>query len=219
MIKIIYKKLNSYFVTLLVFILLLSLTDKTFTQVRSLKLGVGPSFTLNNLLPDNARQKITLGGGFDILYGAFPNLGIGINNGYYELGGIRNDTAFRTSVWQFKTSLILNMMPYSDINPFIYSGIGLIYFDPKFENGKPLPNLVEGRYQKWSVILPVGLGVNVFLAEDFCINFSADYNFAMSDYLDDLKVGSGDQFVSFKIGISYFFFDKFYILRERRSKQ
>jgi hypothetical protein len=193
--------------------------NSTFSQVRSLKLGIGPSISTNLFLPDNATKKITMGGGLDINYSAFPHLGIGINAGYNELGGVRNDIAFRTSLWQLKTSLIYNILPYSEYNPFIFSGLGLIYFDPKYENGKPLPNVIEGLYQKWSILVPFGVGINIFLVEEFSVNFSADYNIAMSGYLDDLKIGNNDKYLSFKVSLTYYFFDKWYILEERRNKQ
>jgi hypothetical protein len=187
-------------------------------QVRSLKLGIGPSFSMNLLFPDEAEKKMTLGGGLDVLYSAFPNFSLGANFGYYELGGVRDDIAFRTSTWHIKTNLIYNILPYNEVNPFIYSGIGLIYFDQKYENGKPLQNSINGIYQKWSVVIPFGVGANIFFAEEFALLLAAEYNVPMSDYLDDIRKGSSDQFLLFKVGINYFFFDKFYILRERKSK-
>jgi hypothetical protein len=188
------------------------------SQVRSLKLGVGPDVNVNLFMPDDAKEKISLGGGININYSAFPHFGIGVNFGYNELSGIRDEYDFKTSTWHMKTNLIYNILPDDKINPFISGGMGLLYFDPKYDNGKPLYNASMGNYQKWSVVIPLSVGANFFFAEEFSLNITGEYNFAMSDFLDDVKKGSGDNYFSCKIGLSYYFFDKFYILRERRNK-
>lgn len=186
-------------------------------QVRSLKLGVGPEMNVNLLIPDQASKKVSLGGGVNINYSAFPHFGIGVNLGFNELGGVRDEVNFKTSSWHMKTALIYNILPDDRINPFITGGIGLLYFDPKFDNGKPLYNAAQGNYQKWSVIIPLSVGINFFFAEEFSLNVTSEYNFGMSDFIDDIKGGSGDNYFSFRIGLSYYFFDKFYILRERKK--
>lgn len=198
--------------------LLLVFCSSASAQVRSLKLGVGPDLNVNLLIPDDASKKVSLGGGVNINYSAFPHFGIGVNLGFNELSGIRNDVNFKTSSWHMKTNLIYNILPDDRINPFIAGGIGLLYFDPKYDNGKPLYNASQGNYQKWSVVVPVSAGLNFFFAEEFSLNLTGEYNFAMSDFLDDIKGGSGDNYFSCKIGLSYYFFDKFYILRERKNK-
>jgi hypothetical protein len=188
-------------------------------QVRSLKLGVGPELGINWLLPDEADQKMSMGGGINVNYSAFPYFGIGINYGFNELSGIRDEQTFKTSSWHLKTTMTYNILPNSKINPFISSGIGILYFDPKYDNGKPLPNAITGIYQKWCAIIPVTAGINFFVAEEFSVNLTAEYNIAMSDYLDDIKgISGGDKYYSFKLGFSYYFFDKFYILWERNRK-
>ena len=190
------------------------------SQVRSMKLGIGPEVNVNLLIPDAASQKVSLGGGININYSAFPRFGVGVNVGFNELSGIRDDINFKTSTWHMKTNLIYNILPDDKINPFISGGIGLLYFDPKYDNGKPLYNASMGNYQKWTVVIPVSVGANFFFAEEFSLNITSEYNFAMSDFLDDIKVkgGSGDNYFSCRIGLSYYFFDKFYILRERKNK-
>ena len=188
-------------------------------QVRSLKLGVGPELNMNMLLPDEAEQKMSMGGGININYSAFPYFGIGINYGFNELSGVRDELTFKTSAWHLKTNMTYNILPNSTINPFVFAGIGILYFDPKYDNGKPLPHAVAGDYQKWCAIIPLGVGINFFFAEEFSVNITGEYNIAMSDYLDDIKAGNTtDRYYSFKLGFSYYFFDKFYILWERDRK-
>lgn len=187
-------------------------------QVRSLKLGIGPELNVNMLIPDEASKRVSLGGGVNINYSAFPYFGIGVNLGFNELNGSRDNYNFKTSSWHMKTLLLYNILPDNRINPFIGGGIGILYFDPKYDNGKPLYNSAMGNYQKWSALIPVSLGVNFFFAEEFSLNISGEYNFAMSDFLDDIKKGNGDNYFSCRIGLSYYFFDKFYILRERKNK-
>lgn len=203
---------------LFILIIHLLIINSTISQVRSLKLGIGPELNVNLLFPDEAKQKISLGGGLNINYSAFPHLGIGINLGFNELNGIRDEINFKTASWHMKTCLLYNILPDDRINPFIGGGIGILYFDPKYDNGKPLYNSSLGNYQKWSVIIPLSIGVNFFFAEEFSLNFTSEYTFAMSDFLDDVKIGNGDNFFSCRIGLSYYFFDKFYILRERKNK-
>jgi len=190
-------------------------------QVRSLKLGVGPELSLNMLLPDEAEQKMSMGGGININYSAFPYFGIIVNYGFNELCGTRGDMTFKTAAWHLKSNMTYNILPNSRINPFVFVGVGILYFDPKYDNGLPLPNALAGNYQKWTAIIPFGLGINFFFAEEFSVNITGEYTIAMSDYLDDVKVviGSGtDKYYSFKLGFSYYLFDKFYILWERDRK-
>jgi hypothetical protein len=209
--------MNRKFLLLLLFIII---SSGLIAQVRSMKLGVGPEVDVNLFIPDNAQKKVSLGGGVNINYSAFPHFGVGINLGFNELNGIRDEVNFKTSSWHMKTNLIYNILPDDKINPFVSGGIGLLYFDPKYDNGKPLYNATQGIYQKWSVVIPVSVGANFFFAEEFSLNITGEYNFAMSDYLDDIKVGGGggDNYFSCRVGLSYYFFDKFYILRERKNK-
>lgn len=201
---------------LLLFLFILSYISNA--QVRSLKLGIGPELNVNMLIPDEASKRVSLGGGVNINYSAFPYFGIGVNLGFNALNGSRDNYNFKTSSWHIKTVLLYNILPDNRINPFIGGGIGILYFDPKYDNGKPLYNSAMGNYQKWSALIPVSLGVNFFFAEEFSLNISGEYNFAMSDFLDDIKKGNGDNYFSCRIGLSYYFFDKFYILRERKNK-
>ena len=188
-------------------------------QVRSLKLGIGPELSMNMLLPDEANQNMSLGGGINITYGAFPYFGVGVICGFNELSGVMKDElTFITSSWHLKTNMVYNMFPYSKVNPFISAGIGLLYFDPKYDNGKPLPHISAGDYHKWTAVIPISVGINFFFAEEFSVNITGEYNIAMSSYLDDIKTDSNDKYYSLKLGFSYYFFDKFYILWERDRK-
>ena len=218
-----------YRITILV--ILFFCTSSLYAQVRSLKLGIGPELNMNLLLPDEADQKMSMGGGININYSAFQYFGIGVTYGYNELNGVRNEIIpsdfdvvmweqlnFKTSSWHLSMNMKYNIFPNSKINPFISAGIGLLYFDPKYDNGKPMPNAIAGDYQKWAAMIPVSVGVNFFFAEEFSVNLTGEYNITMSDYLDDIKGGSGDKYYSFKLGFSYYFFDKFYILWERNRK-
>jgi len=214
-----------------IFVILLFCTTTIQAQVRSLKLGVGPELSMNWLVPDEADQKMGIGGGININYSAFPYFGIGVGFGYNELNGMRWESmgnteqgdmlgkvTFKTSSWHLGLNMKYNMLPNSKVNPFLSAGIGLLYFDPKYDNGKPLPNAVAGNYQKWAAMIPVSVGVNFFFAEEFSVNLTGEYNITMSDFLDDIKVGSADKYFSVKLGFSYYFFDKFYILWERNRK-
>ena len=217
-----------------ILVILFFCTSNLYAQVRSLKLGIGPELNINWLLPDEAEQKMSIGGGININYSAFPYFGIGVIYGYNELNGMRDEIipsdyteqniilreqiTFKTSSWYLRMNMTYNMFPNFKINPFISAGIGLIYFDPKYDNGKPLPNAIAGNYQKWAAMIPISVGVNFFFAEEFSVNLTGEYNITMSDYLDDIKGGSGDKYYSFKLGFSYYFFDKFYILWERNRK-
>ncbi len=80
----------------------------------------------------------------------------------------------------------------SDYNPYLFAGIGLLYFNPraKYEGEwYPLRRLqTEGvKYSPVTLVIPLGIGVRYRLNPMFNIVLEGGYRFAFTDYLDDVS--------------------------------
>ncbi len=79
-----------------------------------------------------------------------------------------------------------------DFHPFVFSGFGVTYFNPKGElDGKWYklqPLRTEGvRYRRTSLVLPFGIGIRYMLDKKTNINFEAGYRMTFTDYIDDVS--------------------------------
>jgi hypothetical protein len=86
-------------------------------------------------------------------------------------------------------------------NPYLFAGIGYLYFNPKAEapaeyNGQPLPDagkwvplqplMTEGvDYKRSAFVIPYGVGVNIRISPFFNLVIDGGYRWTFTDYLDD----------------------------------
>ena len=85
----------------------------------------------------------------------------------------------------------------SKLKPYLLAGIGITYFNPKAKlDGRwhPLPPLyTEGvKYQKFHVVVPLGFGLAVKVADQWQVGLEMSYRFSFTDYLDDVSTNYRD---------------------------
>lgn len=91
--------------------------------------------------------------------------------------------------------------------PFIGIGFSYLKFSPKDGDGIVTQNNVQGLYNKNTSALDFEAGMRFPVTEKIGLQFKGGVHFLNTDYIDDIAVGSHNDFYSsFTAGISYSFF-------------
>jgi outer membrane protein OmpA-like peptidoglycan-associated protein len=84
------------------------------------------------------------------------------------------------------------------VSPFVYAGIGALYFDVK--NPPVLPGSGASA-DGWTAFIPAGIGVPLRLSDNFALELSGGYNYSFSPSLDGNATGKNDGFWTLTLGI------------------
>jgi len=108
--------------------------------------------------------------------------------------------SFKATNFEFTLQAIYYLSPlpstgYKDrafVNPYVMLGAGITSNNPKAElNGvdyRLRPLRLEGEeYGSLAIVIPVGIGMNFFLNRLFDLQIEAQYNMALTGYLDDVS--------------------------------
>ncbi len=106
-----------------------------------------------------------------------------------------------------------HIIPRSKSDAYFFISGGMIHYQPNVNSymGRNTPTV------------GFGLGLNMFVRHFLSVDFSASYNLTTrGDFDARLDTKDKDGFFSFKLGLSYYFYDKEYIkeafIKGRRSK-
>jgi opacity protein-like surface antigen len=195
-----------------IFGLLIScLTAVSFSQVRVGKLGIGLRGEAYLFQSDYVRNKTTPGGGLDISYSLFQNVGLRLAAGAGSLQ-YRDaaNTKFTTSLFYGSLYVSVDFMPNSSFNPFVFVGGGLFYFDPRRDDNTPYIGANSGTKEA----IGIGAGADYFLSEFISLTVSGEYVLGSSDRLDGYVFGSDkDAYQRVSLGLRYYFFDQDFITK------
>ncbi|MDY0279592.1 MAG: DUF6089 family protein [Salinivirgaceae bacterium] len=137
-------------------------------------------------------------------YGGYPERGLEFRSPIIELSGIyeyfiikeqKKKTSYR---WlnlprRFKNALIPT---------YVFAGLSGIYFNPQaytlgeWHNLHPLHTEGQGlpgqkkHYSRFSLAVPIGIGVKFKVSQYRSISIEAGWRVALTDYIDDVSVGS-----------------------------
>ncbi|MFL5730857.1 MAG: hypothetical protein ACJ75J_15315 [Cytophagaceae bacterium] len=98
------------------------------------------------------------------------------------------------------------------LKPYIMTGIGFLKYKPKSYTYGASPDSLtssnEGvRYPRWGIVIPVGVGLSVFVTHRVSVIAESNYRFTFSDYLDDVSKradpGNKDGYISFNLKVQY----------------
>jgi len=91
--------------------------------------------------------------------------------------------------------------------PYIFAGVGGIYFDPQWEGIKKAEGV---NYKNQAITIPFGAGFKYNLRGPWSVGAELGYRLALTDYLDDVSArGDGrpyDSFMTLGITLSYTIF-------------
>lgn len=198
--------------TFLAVIVSTMLASVAFGQVRVGKLGIGLRGDAYMFQADHKSTKNTPGGGLDVNYSLWENIGIRMAVGGGSLQSKNTNTGLRhtTSIFYGNFYVSGDFMPNSSFNPFVFAGGGLFYFDPRWD-ATGLSSAKGGLLTSFSG----GAGVDYFLSEFISISLSGEYVLSSTDRLDGEKISgtSSDSYQRFSFGIRYYFFDQDFITK------
>lgn len=137
-------------------------------------------------------------------------IGARIDIGYLTLSGQdsnapdssfqqQRNLSFNSRNLHFQLHTIYYLKPYQGdyykrwaFDPFIFTGVGYMKFNPTAELGGETYLLREARtegveYKKWVTTIPVGIGAKFKANEFLNVNLEISYHFTFTDYLDDVS--------------------------------
>ncbi|MDX1830266.1 MAG: CsgG/HfaB family protein [Lutibacter sp.] len=122
------------------------------------------------------------------LYFKKPNLNLNLGVGYLQL---ENEKAFKDDFVSLDINLEYDFLPYEDLSPFAYAGVGTI---SKIDMNNP--------YAK----LQFGLGLEYLPVPNVGIKLFGEQNVTFTDKLDGLAQGKRDDyFWRFGVGLNFYF--------------
>ncbi len=204
------------------FVAILAIASLASGQMRSHKLGVGASGALYLMNSDFTDTQIGFGGGINLSYSLFEHVGLRMLLGTSQLKW--NDASakpYTTNMYSGNLYVSYDLFPHGNFNPFIFGGIGGVYFDPHSDAGL----YPTGGFDKFDINYLGGAGFDYFFSEFFSVTVSAEGSLTNTDWLDGKKAGdSNDSYMRANIEFRYYFFDQEYVtklikaLQERMKK-
>lgn len=184
---------KSYFNSLLagLLLILVSLPVKAQYKDYSLKYGLH----IDGLLPLNEFNNWEYGIKTSYLGRAFVRLEFNdflegdLGAGYGENAGLDYNHAYYKSV-MFPIDFRLHVSPFNlaDWNPYLFAGIGAMFYDNKIMPTVSSPKSVK-KYG-WTGLVPVGIGAEFNLAEGVLLDISGGFGFSLTDNLNYYKLGN-----------------------------
>ncbi len=132
--------------------------------------------------------------------------GFGLNGGWGFLKAAEEARYFETDL--YNVNILAKFAPFgeSSFSPYLTAGAELFNFNPKQRNGDFLPNREAEEYGQNQFAIPIGLGFNYFVADNFSLDLEGLIHVSATDYIDDIETGDmKDNWVSLTAGLSIHF--------------
>ena len=211
------KLFSNQFLSILTFIFLL-LASNSFAQFNdyTLKLGLNANGLLTDTefdkdnRPSDPKYKFSgLGRLFLRFEPGTQYIEFEVGGGFGRLAGLDSDNKnWWTYIIPLDLRLIVSPFDMDVWNPYIYGGVGEMYF-----NNDKAPTVVSPKETKkdgWATIFPIGGGFEVALSDALTLDFSGGYTFTLSDDINgynNLDVpgteGNYDGYYNFGIGLIF----------------
>jgi len=152
------------------------------------KSAVGISVGPYQISGDYSNPKSHLGGNLAYkFYFNKPTLNLNVGVGYFQL---ENEKSFKDDFVSFDINLEYDLLPYEDLTPFVYGGIGTI-------STVDITNAL--------VKFQFGLGVEYLVSNNIGIKLFGEQNVLLSDELDGFVNGKRDDFF-WRVGVGLNFY-------------
>ncbi len=106
---------------------------------------------------------------------------------------------YKTRIYTGDYRLILRPISGSVFSPYLYGGIGGLFYDVQEAPANANPGLET---EAWVAFSPVGGGFQIGLSEYVSLDFSGGYNFAFSDALNLVDIAKDDGYFSAAAGLT-----------------
>lgn len=169
-------------------------------------LGVGANFGMTSPKSDiDDYQDNPIGRAF-VRYYPTASFGLEFGAGMGQLEAGADGRFFTTTIYPVDVRLQLQPIQKNKFQPFLFGGVGLLLFDPKDARNNALPRNAREEYGKTTSYVPLGIGGEYYLNDQFAFGLTATYNFTMTDNLDDVELEGNDSF--WGVGVQMFAFLK-----------
>lgn len=167
-------------------------------------MGVGATFGMVAPVADiGSHRDNPLGRAF-VRYYAGPSFGVEAGAGMGLLEASDHNGFFSTLIYPVDVRLILQLARETPFRPFLSGGLGVIVFDPKDARNRALPRAARNAYGKTASYIPLGVGGEYYLNDQFAFGLNASYNLTMTDNVDDIEKEGNDSY--WGVGIQVFGF-------------
>ena len=130
---------------------------------------------------------------------------IGVNGGVDFLQAENGDAYFKTMVYRFSPMIKVKLFPSSSLNPYLLTGFDVMHINPQARDGGKLPNNAAKNYENLQFAVPFGGGLVVNFSERVGLELEGMYHQALTDYLDDIKVGDRlDGWFTLTLGLNFY---------------
>ena len=164
----------------------------------------GPNMWINDL----NQRKVGVGGEVSIQYGFNKYFSLGLLGGYEELKSSQSPTLSFVPADYIKLQAIpvsvngyLHLAPGYRANPYLYLGGGVMFYKRLDGAKQPVPANEDKMHT--SVVVPVGVGVDIFATRKVAISLDASFRF-LDDYTDTYKYRSPDSYAAVKGGLTFY---------------
>jgi hypothetical protein len=192
-------------VIFLLFVCLFSMSLSA--QTRSGKFGIGLGAGGTYLLGDATNPNLGYSGSLSAFYSIIPGLGVRANAGIEQLGWKSTNKNITTDCLYDNLVLSADFLPNHAINPFLYGGGGIVFFDPKDKDGNRAAN-----QSSFDMQYIVGGGVDYFLSEFWSVTAKGEYVMTNSKYYGYFSNSNGS-FIRASLEVRYYFFDQTFITK------
>ena len=200
------------------------LASASTAQMRSNKFGVGVGGSVYLFSYDGTEGLLKPGGSLNLSYSIFEHIGIRAMFGAGQLGWKTGSTNNTTTLLSGNLYVSYDVLPHSAFNPFVFGGVGGIYFDPHTDAGIYATN--SASFDKMDLNYLGGVGFDYFFSEFLSVTVSGEAALTNTDWLDGVKSvsASNDNYKRINIEFRYYFFDQQYVtnlikaLQERMRK-
>jgi outer membrane protein W len=180
--------------------------------MRSGKLGVGVAGSLYLFNPNISDGLMKGGGGASLSYSVVENLGLRAMLGAGQLGWRDvSENSNTTTMFSANVYLSYDIIPHGTFNPFVFAGLGGIYFDSRRDfDGKYL----QTYFDKFDVNYLGGVGFDYFFSEFISMTVSGEFALTNTDRLDNqMKLGTNGTYSRVNLEFRYYFFDQDYVTK------
>ena len=174
------------------------------------------SFAGGTTLPltDYSNPRLNLLGeaglGYFFNFDSRHTLGLTINAGYGKIHGkdgviIPND--FYSTIASLSGGITYSYFMSQHFTPYLYAGIGNLWYNPKDDKGIKLPNTIINPGDLTQTTYNFRAGIDYFIARNLSMNLNAGFIFGKNDLIDGyIKNGSRrDAIASVSLGFTFAF--------------
>lgn len=188
------------------FVLVLTILGYSFSVGQDEKSAVGVGASFGGVTPrtDIRKPKDTpFGRAFVRVYPS-SHLALEAGVGLGTLEAEDGSQFFTSYIYPVDARLLVQPLKEGTFNPFVYGGVGFMFFNPKDKNDQPLRFNARGDYKKMTPYFPLGIGAHVPISNNTTFGISGGYNLTTTEYLDDIKSSTKDAYWSVTLNVFAF---------------